>query len=175
MDIKRLIFFSVLIPDGFVQRAVNDTNFELKQRGFWLFPQLDLNLEPFDLDTSLLFTVAMFFTTMIETTIVKVSSEVKLANRDQPFPYSELDLHKLKWLWRLLVLNGKLIIENSFPPSPSCMDLVAELSTNPKAHKEVITLMPLIAEAAHYKHYTQHLHLLETVCTQVNQLGNIIM
>lgn len=128
-----------------------------------------------DLDTSLLFTVAMFFTTMIETTIVKVSSEVKLANRDQPFTYPELDLHKLKWLWSLLVLNGKLIIENSFPPSPSCMDLVAELSTNPKAHKEVITLMSLVAEAAHYKHYTQHLHLLETVCTQVNQLGNIIM
>lgn len=45
MDIKRLIFFSVLILDGFVERAINDTNFELKQRGFWLFSQLDLNLE----------------------------------------------------------------------------------------------------------------------------------
>lgn len=48
-----------------------------------------------------------------------------------------------------------------------CVDLVAELSTNPKAHKEVITLLPLVAQAAHYKHYTQHLHLLETVCTQL--------
>ncbi|XP_022785332.1 uncharacterized protein LOC111325729 [Stylophora pistillata] len=48
-----------------------------------------------------------------------------------------------------------------------CVDLVAELSTNSKAHKEVITLLPLVAQAAHYKHYTQHLHLLETVCTQL--------
>ena len=47
------------------------------------------------------------------------------------------------------------------------MDLVAELSQNPKAQKEVISLIPLIAQAAHFKHYTQHLHLLETVCTQV--------
>ena len=48
-----------------------------------------------------------------------------------------------------------------------CVDLVAELSQNPKAQKEVISLIPLIAQAAHFKHYTQHLHLLETVCTQV--------
>ncbi|KAJ7369805.1 hypothetical protein OS493_036321 [Desmophyllum pertusum] len=48
-----------------------------------------------------------------------------------------------------------------------CVDLVAELSTNPKAHKEVISLIPLVAQTAHYKHYTQHLHLLETVCTQL--------
>ena len=47
------------------------------------------------------------------------------------------------------------------------MDLVAELSQNLKAQKEVISLMPLMAQAAHFKHYTQHLHLLETVCTQV--------
>ena len=47
------------------------------------------------------------------------------------------------------------------------MDLVAELSQNPKSQKEVISLIPLIAQAAHFKHYTQHLHLLETVCTQV--------
>lgn len=48
-----------------------------------------------------------------------------------------------------------------------CVDLVAELSQNPKAQKEVISLIPLVAQAAHFKHYTQHLHLLETVCTQV--------
>ena len=48
-----------------------------------------------------------------------------------------------------------------------CVDLVAELSQNPKAQKEVISLIPLVTQAAHFKHYTQHLHLLETVCTQV--------
>lgn len=48
-----------------------------------------------------------------------------------------------------------------------CVDFVAELSQNPKAQKEVISLIPLVAQAAHFKHYTQHLHLLETVCTQV--------
>ena len=48
-----------------------------------------------------------------------------------------------------------------------CVDLVAELSQNTKAQKEVISLIPLVAQAAHFKHYTQHLHLLETVCTQV--------
>ena len=48
------------------------------------------------------------------------------------------------------------------------MDLVAELSANSKTHKDVISLIPLMAEAAHHKHYTQHLHLMETVCTQVN-------
>ena len=48
-----------------------------------------------------------------------------------------------------------------------CVDLVAELSQNPKAQKEVFNLIPLMAQAAHFKHYTQHLHLLETVCTQV--------
>lgn len=55
------------------------------------------------------------------------------------------------------------------------MDLVAELSTNPKAHKEVISLIPLVAQTAHYKHYTQHLHLLETVCTQVYQHDNVVL
>ncbi|CAH3155687.1 unnamed protein product [Porites evermanni] len=48
-----------------------------------------------------------------------------------------------------------------------CVDLLAELSANPKTHKEVIKLIPLVSEAAHHKHYTQHLHLLETVCTQL--------
>ena len=58
------------------------------------------------------------------------------------------------------------------------MDLVAELSANSKAHKEVISMIPLVAHAAHYKHYTQHLHLMETVCTQVNnshQLPHVAM
>ena len=50
-----------------------------------------------------------------------------------------------------------------------CVDLVAELSQNSKAQKEVISLIPLVAQAAHFKHYTQHLHLLETVCTQVTK------
>jgi len=48
-----------------------------------------------------------------------------------------------------------------------CVDLVAELSANPKTHKEVISLIPLVSQAAHHKHYTQHLHLMETVCTQL--------
>ena len=64
-------------------------------------------------------------------------------------------------------LNPLLLVIIFFIPSFSCVDLVAELSGNPKTHKEVISLIPLVSQAAHHKHYTQHLHLMETVCTQV--------
>ena len=67
-----------------------------KTRGILVIFPIGSKSGTLDLDASLLFTVAMFFITMIETTIVKVSSEVKLTNRDQPFTYLELDLHKLK-------------------------------------------------------------------------------
>ncbi|XP_068751859.1 uncharacterized protein [Montipora capricornis] len=58
------------------------------------------------------------------------------------------------------------------PPQPweradGCVDLVAELSSNVQAHKEVIGVIPVVAEATQYKHYTQHLHLMETVCAQL--------
>lgn len=48
------------------------------------------------------------------------------------------------------------------------MDLVAELSSNAQAHKEVVSVIPLVAQVTQHKHYTQHLHLMETVCSQVN-------
>ena len=48
------------------------------------------------------------------------------------------------------------------------MDLVAELSSNTKVVNDVLKVVPLMAKAAEYRHYTQHLHLLETVCKQVS-------
>ncbi|KAK2561519.1 hypothetical protein P5673_015491 [Acropora cervicornis] len=47
-----------------------------------------------------------------------------------------------------------------------CVDLVAELSSNAQTHKEVVSVIPLVAQVTQHKHYTQHLHLMETVCSQ---------
>ena len=54
------------------------------------------------------------------------------------------------------------------------MDLVAELSSNTKILNETLKVVPLIAKAAEYRHYTQHVHLLETVCKQVRDRSTCI-
>lgn len=52
-----------------------------------------------------------------------------------------------------------------------CVDLVAELSSNAQAHKEVVSVIPLVAQVTQHKHYTQHLHLMETVCSQLPMIA----
>ncbi|GAB1608917.1 uncharacterized protein LOC115226077, partial [Argonauta hians] len=48
-----------------------------------------------------------------------------------------------------------------------CINLVAELATLPSMGGAVEELLPLVASAAGYRHYTQHLYLLETVCKRL--------
>ena len=86
-----------------------------------------------------------------------------------PYGYPEL-FYIYAYTWKLFKIYKRSLEKSILFFSSSCVDLVAELSANPKAHKEVISLIPLLSHAAHYKHYTQHLHLLETVCTQVANL-----
>jgi len=45
-----------------------------------------------------------------------------------------------------------------------CIYLAAELSHVPCSQAEVIKILPLISSAAHHKHYTAHVSLLETLC-----------
>ena len=51
-----------------------------------------------------------------------------------------------------------------------CICLLAELSQLPDAAADVAKELPLVVNAASFKHYTQHVHLLETMCKQVNRL-----
>lgn len=48
-----------------------------------------------------------------------------------------------------------------------CVHLVAELSKIDFCSKEVTKLLPLLAKASNFKHYTQHLSFLETMCKRV--------
>ena len=48
-----------------------------------------------------------------------------------------------------------------------CVYLIAELAQNPIAHKEIIEVLPLLAEATKFKHYAQHIQLFETICRAV--------
>ena len=45
-----------------------------------------------------------------------------------------------------------------------CVYLIAELSQNAIAHKEIIEVLQLLAEAAKFQHYAQHIQLFETMC-----------
>uniref|UniRef100_A0A1B6GJM3 TOG domain-containing protein n=1 Tax=Cuerna arida TaxID=1464854 RepID=A0A1B6GJM3_9HEMI len=52
-----------------------------------------------------------------------------------------------------------------------CVYLLGELSSIPEASKEVLKLLPLLANACQYQHYPQHVVLLETVCKQLPSLA----
>jgi len=53
---------------------------------------------------------------------------------------------------------------------PRCIYLLAELSQLPDAAADVAKELPLVATTASFQHYTQHVHLLETMCKQVTWL-----
>ncbi|XP_065058563.1 uncharacterized protein LOC135686289 [Rhopilema esculentum] len=48
-----------------------------------------------------------------------------------------------------------------------CIYALAELSTNKLAVKDVMECIPLLSKAASFRHYTQHFHLLETLCSKL--------
>ncbi|KAK2178117.1 hypothetical protein NP493_558g01003 [Ridgeia piscesae] len=48
-----------------------------------------------------------------------------------------------------------------------CIYLLAELSQLPDAAADVAKELPLVATTASFQHYTQHVHLLETMCKQL--------
>ncbi|CAI9744392.1 XP_029652912.1uncharacterized protein LOC115226077 [Octopus vulgaris] len=52
-----------------------------------------------------------------------------------------------------------------------CINLVAELASLPPMSSTVTQLLPFVANAASFRHYTQHLYLLETVCKRLPALA----
>lgn len=48
-----------------------------------------------------------------------------------------------------------------------CVYVVGELSHIKEAHGDIISVVPLLREAARHRHYTHHVIFLETICKQV--------
>ncbi|XP_031559428.1 uncharacterized protein LOC116295668 [Actinia tenebrosa] len=96
---------------------------------------------------------------------------------------NDMELHTNKQMYSCGSLAPKMgrgggCMDHLFkrPPEPweitdGCICLVVELADNAKNHKEVVEVLPLIAKAAGYRHYTQHPYLLETVCKQLPVLA----
>lgn len=53
-----------------------------------------------------------------------------------------------------------------------CVHLIAELSSLPEMACLIAPLLSLVAKAASYQHYTQHLYLLETICKKLPVIAN---
>ena len=52
-----------------------------------------------------------------------------------------------------------------------CIYAMAELASNKSAAKLVIDCLPLLSKAASYRHYSQHFHLLETLCNKLPMIA----
>lgn len=55
-----------------------------------------------------------------------------------------------------------------------CIYVLAELAANKEALKPVTDCLPILAKAASFRHYSQHFHLLETLCCQIPRIAERI-
>lgn len=92
---------------------------------------------------------------------------------------NDMELHTDKQMYSCGSLAPKMgrgggCMDHKFrkPPEPweladGCVNLIAELSSLPEMASFITSLLPLVAKAASFHHYTQHLYFLETICKKL--------
>ncbi|XP_064602415.1 uncharacterized protein LOC135468221 [Liolophura sinensis] len=99
---------------------------------------------------------------------------------------NDMDLHTDKQMYSCGSLAPKMgrgkrgggCMDHKFrkPPEPweladGCVHLVSEIANIPQYSSVLTELLPLVAQAASHKHYTQHFQLLESICKQLPSIA----